>query len=175
MSAIKKIHKAGHTIGLHSKHHLAAPEYFEKYGAEAYFENEIKQELQTLANNGIPVRSFGYPYNMRTKETDAYLGNYFNRFRAEASRTAENYIPVDILEKVHVMPGLGIGEYYHTIEKDFTDTILLASKNNLCATFFSHNIRENANHIHMATELLEKCLAAAQKEGVLVVGFDQLP
>lgn len=175
LSAIKEIHKAGHTIGLHSRNHSDAPEYFEKYGAEAYFINEIEQELQKLADNGITVKSFGYPNNKRTKDTDLYLSKYFNRFRAGNSQTDEKYIPVAALENTYVMQGFGIGEYYQTTERNFMDKILFAAKNNLCATFFSHNIAENANHIHMPTELLKKCLATAQKEGMQVLGFDQLP
>ncbi len=173
--AIKKLHSAGHTIGLHTKNHTDAPEYFEKYGAEAYFKNEIEQQLQKLMNHGIIVKAFAYPNNKRTEETDYCLSKYFDRFRAGNANSDEKYIPVDMLGKLKVMRGFGIGEYYKTKDEDVIDKIKFASKNNLCATFFSHNIAKNADHIHMPADLLEKCLTTAQSEGVKVFGFDQLP
>ncbi len=175
LSAAKKLHQAGHTIGLHTKNHTDAPSYFETKGAEEYYKNEIEQELQKLKENGITVNSFAYPNNKRTEETDAYLSKYFTRFRAGNSNSGEKYIPVNELENVRVMGGFGVGEYYKTTDEDMIDKIIFTARNNLCATFFSHDIAENAKSIHMPIDLLEKCLATAQQENVRVLGFNQLP
>lgn len=175
LSAIKILYKAGHTIGLHTKNHSDAPEYFEKYSAELYFQNEIKEQMQKLKENGIDITSFAYPNNKRTEETDRFLSKYFKRFRAGNRDFDKKYIPVELLTEEKVMRGFGIGEYYNTIEEEILDKIYLAAKENLCITFFSHNILENASHIHMPTALLKKCLATAEKEDVRVLGFNQLP
>ncbi len=175
LCAAKELYKAGHTVGLHTKNHADAPEYFEKLGAKAYFENEIMQQKQRLEENGIKVTSFAYPNNRRNDDTDAFLSQYFRRFRAGNSNCSQKYIPVELLEQERVMGGFGIGEYYKTVKQDIFEKITFAAKQNVCMTFFSHNIKPDACHIDMQSELLEEALCVAQNEEVAVIGFDELP
>ncbi len=174
-ATIKKLHDAGHSIGLHTLNHTDAPAYFEENGAGMYFETEIKKPLQTLAAHGIAVTSFAYPNNKRTEETDAFLRKYFRRFRAGLKSMPEKYVPVAKVAEKTVLGGSGIGEYYDTKEETVLEEITFAAKENALVLYFSHNIEENATFINMPTKLLENCLAAAEALGVKALGFDELP
>ncbi len=175
LTAARTLHDAGHTVGLHTKNHVDAPEYFEKHGAEKYFKDEIQSQKEALEKNGVTVTSFAYPNNRRTDETDMFLSQFFKRFRAGNKNSDEKYIRLNQIAEKRIMHGYGIGEYYNTVEDELLDKIRFAAKENVCITFFSHNICENAKSIHMPLQLLEKCLELAEKECVKILGFDDLP
>ncbi len=165
---------AGHTVGLHTLNHADAPEYFDTHGAQSYYENEIFPQLQPMLDAGIPVNTFAYPNNRRNEATDGFLGRWFSRFRAGNRLSEEKYFPAGQAHCRRVMQGFGVGEFYSTTEQDMIEKLELAARENLCMTFFSHNIAPGADHIHMPSELLEKCLARAQELGISVMGFDEL-
>ncbi len=172
---IKMIYDAGHSVGLHTKNHLNAPDYFQEHSAEEYWKNEIEEAYNTLKEGGIIATAFGYPNNRRTEETDAYLSKWFRRFRAGSKEVNSEYIAVSELENNRVMKGDGIGWLYKTTEKDIMENISLAAKENSCITYFSHNIEYSEPHYDMKIELLEKILSNAEEHGVKVMGFNELP
>ncbi len=173
---ISVLKENGHTVGLHTVHHMDAPEYFAAYGGEMYFKNEIEPQLMLCARNGFEIRSFAYPNNLQTEETNSYLEKYFDRFRTGKRNASDEeiFVPVDKLSENTVMMGRGIGEYYNTDEIKLIDILENVSKTNTCVTFFSHNIEPHAKSINMPIELLEKCLDKSSKLGVKLLGFDDL-
>ncbi len=167
---------AGHTVGLHTLNHADAPEYFEKYGEGAYYENELLPQLSVCERAGLEVAAFGYPNNRRDAHTDDVLGQVFRRFRAGLTGASEEeiFVPVEKLSGQRVMHGHGVGEYYHTAEEELIGKLRRAAETNTCVTFFSHNIAPDADFIHFPTALLERCLRECEKYGILTAGFDEL-
>ncbi len=176
IKTISALKQKGHTVGLHTFSHADAPPYFNSMGADEYFNNEIAPQLEVCKQNGLEIKSFAYPNNLRNDETDKFLSNWFSRFRAGCRDAKEEqiYLPLDKLSDNRAMRGIGIGKYYNTVETELLEKIEYVAKTNTCVTFFSHNIAPNADFINMPTELLEKCLEKANELGVLLLGFDEL-
>ncbi len=176
LAAMRALKAAGHSVGLHSLHHADAPEYFENFGSQAYFENEVLPQLAACKEGGVELSSFAYPNNLRDDGTDGYLGKHFSRFRAGLTGAGENeiYVPLHRLPENRIMHGFGIGEYYHTVEQTLLDQLRHAAETNTCVTFFSHNIAPNAKSIHMPSSLLESALRECQSLGVIATGLDEL-
>ena len=176
IKTISTLKEKGHTVGLHTLNHADAPEYFEAYGEEAYFKNEIEPQLKICEQNGFEMKSLGYPNNRRNEKTDEFLSKWFSRFRAGNRDAAEEqiYLPLSKLCENTAMRGMGIGEYYNTEEAELLEKFEYTAKTNTCVTFFSHNIAPKADSINMPTELLEACLKKANELGILLLGFDEL-
>ncbi len=173
---MRTLRAAGHTVGLHTVHHKDAPEFFEEHGGEAYFEQEILPQLRVCQKAGIEVTSLAYPNNKHTPETDRILGQYFKHFRAgRGSASEEEIFPLaEKLSECSVMHGNGVGEYYHTEEASLLALLECMAREGRAATFFSHDIYPGADFINMPTELLETILAACERLGLRVIGFDEV-
>jgi len=175
---MKCLRENGHSIGLHSLRHSDAPQFFEKFGGQAYLEQEIYPQLEACQKAGIFIQAFAYPNNRRTTETDRILSTCFRRFRAGLKESQDDS-SLDRkpkgLKQNPVMNGIGIGEYYNTDNKQLIKIIQRVAKENTVITFFSHDIAQNASSIHTPTATLELILQTAQDMEVRVVGFNELP
>ncbi len=175
--AMRTLRAAGHTVGLHTVRHADAPPYFEEHGAAAYCEHELLPQLEPCREAGLEIRSFSYPNNRRSEETDRVLGAYFTRFRAGKANADESqiFVPVDALADTRVMRGFGIGEYYNTTREALSEIFRRVAETNTCVTFFSHNICPDAKFVDVPTDLLEFCLSECARLGIRMMGFDELP
>ena len=194
LASLRKLADAGHTIGPHTLGHADAPPYFEKHGAEMYWERQVKPQMESLAKVGIHPKSMAYPNNRRTDETDAFLKTKgFRRFRAGCpgvrpydpkgekkkllrplAEVDEVFLPADQVASTSWMRGVGIGESYNTDINDILAALDRAASRNELIVFFSHNIAPNAKSINMKTEWLERILAHARTLGMRIAGFDEL-
>lgn len=194
LASLRRLADAGHTVGPHTQNHADAPQYFERHGGEAYWQKELKPQMDAFAKVGIHPRSMAYPNNRRTDETDAFLATKgFRRFRAgypgvrpydpKHLKTAglrplvevdEVFLPVDRLADTAWMRGVGVGEAYNTDIDDICAGIRRAAKNGEAIVFFSHNIAADAGSINMKTAWLERMLATARDAGMDILGFDDL-
>ncbi len=177
ISVMKQLQEAGHTIGLHTINHTDALPFYYQNGMEAYFEQEIAPSLAICQENGINVTAFAYPNNARDKETDAFLHQYFKRLRGgdhDGPTKKQLYIPMDMVPDSYVMRGTGLGELYATREADVLANMEYIAKNNVCYTYFSHGIHDNAVFVDMTPQLLESMLKKAQELGIKVMGLAEL-
>ena len=194
LASLRKIADAGHTVGPHTQGHADAPPYFEKQGAEKYWERQVKPQMEAFAKVGIHPKSMAYPNNRRTDETDAFLKTKgFRRFRAgcpgvrpydpkgEKKKSLrplvevdEVFLPSDQVASTAWMRGVGIGESYNTDMDDILAALDRAASRNELIVFFSHNIAPNAKSINMKTEWLKRILAHAHALGMRIAGFDEL-
>ncbi len=194
LASLRKIADAGHTVGPHTKGHADAPPFFEKHGAEKYWELQVKPQMDAFAKVGIHPKSMAYPNNRRTDETDAFLKTKgFRRFRAgypgvrpydpkhlkkaelrPLAEVDEVFLPAERVADTAWMRGVGIGESYNTDIADVLAALDRAAKRNETIVFFSHNITPDAKSINMKTEWLERILAHAHSLGMRIAGFDEL-
>ena len=194
LASLRKIAEAGHTVGPHTEGHADAPQYFEKHGAEKYWERQVKPQMEAFAKVGLHPKSMAYPNNRRTDETDAFLKTKgFRRFRAgfpgvrpydpngEKKKTLrplaevdEVFLPAERVASTAWMRGVGIGESYNTDIDDILAALDRAASRNELIVFFSHNIEPGAKSINMKTEWLERILAHAHALGMRIAGFDEL-
>ena len=194
LASLRRIADAGHTVGPHTQGHADAPPFFERHGAEKYWELQVKPQMDALAKVGIRPRSMAYPNNRRTDETDAFLKTKgFRRFRAgypgvrpydpkhlkkaelkPLAEIDEVFLPADRVASTAWMRGVGIGEAYNTDIDDVLAALDRAAARNETIVFFSHNIAPDAKSISMKTEWLERILAHAQALGMRIAGFDEL-
>ncbi len=177
LSAAQALFAAGHTVGLHGRHHLRAPAFFAERGGDAYVAEEIAAEYAAMTEAGISVASFGYPYNNRNPETDRQLGAFFSHFRAGFEDIPDErlFLPPDRLPGTRVLHGFGVGTHYNTVESELLSKLDRAAAENKCLTLYSHNICPGATGVHMPTELLTAILTHAKTLGMQMVGFDELP
>lgn len=194
VSTAKKLIEAGHTVGLHGLRHKNVPEAIAEMGKDGWWNDEVALPKRRADVSYVPIRSFAYPNNRNTDETDAFLLTRFERLRtgipgvrpyqsteeqAKAFQPlAEDdrlFFPSKDLPNHRVLGGVIMGEAYRTDIEDVLNCIRRAAARKEVILFTSHGISPGAGHIHMKTEWLEAILAEAQKQGVQVVGFDDLP
>ena len=185
IETMKALRGEGHTVGLHTLTHADAPEYFDKNGAQAYLDNEVLPQYNACMEAGIAVKSFAYPNNRRTEETDRALSPYFRHFRAglgakrpegiPLNEYAPMFRPVSELPGRTVMGGAGIGSYYNTDIAENLAVLQKACDEEQVVVFFSHDIAVEPSRIGTSYEILEAMLEKASELGMAIVGFDQLP
>lgn len=193
LACLKRLHDSGHTVGPHTLHHADAPQYFERHGGEAYWQKEVKPQMEAFASVGIVPTAMAYPNNRRTDETDAFLatkgfrhfrgGNRARPYDAKHEKRAELrplaeiddvYFPAAEIHSRALLRGTGIGEAYNTDIDDICAGIRRAAKNGEAIVFYSHNITADAGTINMKTAWLERMLATARDAGMDILGFDDL-
>ncbi len=194
VGAAKKLMAAGHTLGLHGQRHLNVPEAIAKFGKDGWRQREVSTAQRQADAASIPVHSFAYPNNRRDDTSDAYLLTQFKRLRAgipgvrpydpEGKRIAELkplatddrlFFPVQELPKRRVLGGIILGDAYHVDLEDVLACVRRAGERKEVLLFTSHGISPNAKGINLKTEWLERILAEAQKSGLQILGFNDLP
>ena len=74
-----------------------------------------------------------------------------------------------------ILGGVILGEAYNTDIDDVVSCVKRAGERSEALVLTSYGIHPNAKDIHMKTEWLERILSAAQKYGVAVLSFDEVP
>ncbi len=179
---MKAAQAVGHTVGLHTVHHANAPEYIEEKGAEAYFQNEVKPQLDACAKAGVKCHEFAFPNNKYNDAAIALLSHYFKRFRAgngipkneHLADFDKGFIPRAKVATITVFGGRGVGEYYESKLDDIFDALQRAAKNDEAVTFFSHGIAANAKGVNMPLEILTPMLEEAKRLEMEILGLDDL-
>ena len=174
---MKKLQAAGHTVGLHSRHHRDALPFIHDRSEEEYLRTEIKPQLDACARYGIRIRSFAYPNNRRDEASDRMLFPYFDHLRAGRGPEKKTlYYPLSTLPEKCYLGGTGIGSFYNSDLAVLKDEITHAAETDSVLVFFSHNIGPvgSIKKIDMPVEWLEELLAHAREKSVRIVGFDEL-
>lgn len=170
IEGIKKLRKAGHAVGVHTLNHKAFTiRNATEDQCRAYYESEVKPQVDALARAGIPVKCMAMPQNAHSRQIDNYLlfncglkrlrigGDNFDRQRWRNSTA---------FDKMRVMRGEGVGEYYKTDIDALLKRLQDASDSNTIFTLFSHDIAPDAKAVHMKKEWLERILAKAVSLGM---------
>ena len=175
-AVMKKLQAAGHSIGLHTvKHRNADPLPKNIANYDQYFALQVKPQLDACKKYGLNVRSFAYPNNRRSEESDKMLFAHFDYLRAGWGKSKQPiYTPLAALPDKMVLGGGGIGGYYNTDLNELKKLLDKAAETDSMIVFFSHNIYPKAPRIHMPTEWLEEILQYARKLNMNIVGTDQL-
>ena len=83
IKSLLKLYRAGHDVGTHTLHHRKTIELLKEIDGDEYLKQEITPHLEVLKDSGIHVKTFSYPFNYRSLETDQFLlTNGFKRLRA---------------------------------------------------------------------------------------------
>ncbi len=176
LDVMKKLSASGHSIGLHTVHHANAVPLKAGDSMELYFKREIKPQLDVCRANNIKIRSFAYPNNRRTAETDKFLYDHFDFLRGGFGRVKPViYVPVEDLPEKMVLYGGGIGKYYKSDLAELISRLDYAADNDLLVVFFSHRIKPDADHVHISPEMLEALLAHARKRNMSIIGAEEIP
>ena len=137
IEVMKKLHAAGHSIGLHTMHHRDATGNIERYGEKWYFENEVRPQLDICRKNGLNIRSFAYPNNRRNERTDKLLFQHFDYLRAGNGAAKQPiYYKLDELRSPMVLGGGGIGAYYKSDVDELKRRLDKAAESNTLIVFF---------------------------------------
>ena len=173
-ACMRRLVDEGHSIGLHGFRHRKATECVKELGAEGYIKEEIEPQLAVCREKGLPVRSFAYPYSVRNPNVDALLFKRFARLRSGAKEAA----PVPAAEAAlrRVFNGLCATSPDGAPERIAAMMPGLAASNAVLVAY-AHGIEaqgQKHDRHNIACADLETVLAAAQKAGVAMVGFDEL-
>ena len=192
--AAKKLLAAGHSIGHHGRTHADVPTFVAEKGWSAYYDHELKTVRRQCDVAYIPARNFAYPNNLRDANSDKLLLTCYDRLRCgipgvrpydpKGERRAglsplvtdeRVFFPVAELPARRVLGGVILGEAYNTDIDDVVSCVKRAGERSEALVLTSYGIHPNAKDIHMKTEWLERILSAAQKYGVAVLSFDEVP
>lgn len=195
LKALKKLHDAGHTVGLHTVHHRKATDYVKQKGFDAFWDDELAPQMKAYASVGIVPTAMAYPNNASNPEIDAQLVKRgIKRLRGGLSKARPHdpkglkrdalvpfekldamYMSEEAVATCNLMRGVGIGPFYNTDIDDLVKGIRRAAANNETMVLYSHDIQKSPTGIGMKTEWLEAILKAASEEGMDIVGFNDLP
>lgn len=195
LAALKKLHDAGHTVGPHSMRHLKAPDAAARLGFDGYWKEEIAPQMAAFRSVGIVPRAMAYPNNSRSDFTDReFVARGFARLRGGVAGARPydpkglkraSLVPLAKLDAMYyseeavktnaLMCAVGIGTAYGTDLDDIFAGLRRAAARNETVVFYSHDIGEKPSAISMSVEWLEKILEAASREGMAIVGLDDLP
>jgi len=182
LASLKKLHDAGHAVGPHTVHHADADKFVSEHGFEAFWEQEVKPQVDAYATVGITPKVMAYANNRHTPQVDEFLKKKgFVRFRCGAEGTdwgpnrfgkkhakAESaFLPAADFPRMTLAKGIGVGEYYKTDIDDLLTAIDRIAEKDECLVIYSHDIRPDAKGLNMKTEWLEKILARAAAKGVV--------
>lgn len=79
-----QMQKEGHEIAGHGYHHYNAVKFVQKYGMDAYMEQEINPMIASMKRLSFKVTSFAYPYGERSDALDKALSPKFKIIRGRA-------------------------------------------------------------------------------------------
>lgn len=174
---MKKLQKAGHTVGLHSLHHRDAVPFIHQQGEAKYLEMEIKPQLEACRKYGIAVHSFAYPNNRRDEASDRMLFPYFDHLRAGRGPAKKTlYYPLKTLPGKCYLGGTGIGTYYNSDLTVLKKELTHAAETDSVLVYFSHNIGPvgRVGRIDTRIDWLEELLSHARSLNMRIVGFEDL-
>lgn len=167
---LRKIREAGHAVGVHTVNHATFP--YKKptlEQCEEYYNKEVKPQLDALAAAGIPAKCMAMPNNVHNRAIDNFLvyKTPIKRLRVGGDNFERaKWRNATAFDKMLVMRGEGVGEFYNTDIDELLKRLEYASDSNTVFTLFSHDIAPDAKHIHMKKEWLEKILAKAAALGM---------
>ena len=173
-ACLARLAAEGHSIGLHGFRHRKVPELVQKLGEEGYLKEEILPQLSVCRAKGLPVHSFAYPYSARNAQTDALLLKHFHRLRGGGQGSG----PIPLAEALgkQVFIGLCATSPRDAPERIASQLPALAASNAVLVAY-AHSIEaEGQKHDphHITRADLEMLLAAAQRAGIAMIGFDEL-
>ena len=174
-ACLRRLAADGHSIGLHGFRHKKVTAHMQELGEEGYLKDEILPQLSVCRAKGLPVNSFAYPYSARNARTDALLLKHFRRLRGGGKGSG----PVPLAEALgkQVFIGLCATSPRDTPAQIAAMLPALAASNAVLVAY-AHDIEAEgqAHDPHNLTVTdLEMLLAAAQRAGVALLGFDDLP
>lgn len=185
INSMKKLRKAGHSVGLHSIHHREATTDIEKIGVDVYIREEIQPQIETMKANGLPAKFFAYPYGARNADTECMFSKIFHHCRAGIdpypgkgywiADQKQAFIDLDKIEKTLTLGGVGVGESYLSTKENLDAALEKAARDNKLLVLYSHGISLNAARVDIRTDLLEHILCKAEQLGLKIVSMDELP
>jgi peptidoglycan/xylan/chitin deacetylase (PgdA/CDA1 family) len=183
---LKKLKKAGHSVGCHSLRHRNMVTYSKKNSISQYITNEIMPAVKFMRKDGFTPTCFAYPSSARNTKTDAALFKVFKYLRAGSgwgkpiSEANRIFTPLNqvgngsgLLFGTSVQPHSGTDPILLEVEKAFKRCKL---KNEI-VVFYAHDIRSNntAGPSHYITpDGLEAILKKAKAIGLQFYTFDDL-
>ena len=192
---MKLLHAHGHSIGLHGLCHADADTAIAAKGVDRYYDDDIARQRRACDVCHVPVCCFGYPNGRRTEESDRlFYDRGFERVRCslpgatpydpkgtkQAARkplpaNEALFFPAKDLPKHRLIETITVGEAYRTDIEEVVACLARAAARREVFAITSHGIGPDARDINMKAEWLERILAEAQKLGLRVIGFDELP
>jgi len=184
----------GHEIALHGLKHCDADADVAKIGTAAYWEREMKPQINACRAADIPVFSFAYPNCRHDATTDElFWGHGFMRLRGSIpgvknpnphdpkGEKLDQWHPVAEADPFFVpavehltersISNIIVGEAYHTDIDDILRAVMRAGERAERISLVSHDIGLDAKGINMKTEWLERILSEADRAGVVVHGL----
>jgi peptidoglycan/xylan/chitin deacetylase (PgdA/CDA1 family) len=117
---LKVLQQEGHEIGVHSRDHVDAENYSNRYGIDKYIQDEIIPEIDSMKNCGIHPVSFAYPFGHGTGNLNKALSSYFTAIRGTTLYSKPVY------RKSLLLNGFGMDDNYcsldaifHELESDY--------------------------------------------------------
>ena len=182
VAGMRRLSKAGHSIGLHGRLHVRAPVYVGERGADAWLRDEVLPQVEICRSAGLTSTSFAYPYNARTEETDGLLrGHGFVRLRSgvyarpgDVGELDGAFPAAEAGERLE-MRALGLGKSYGRGAAELLSLLPGVAESNLVLSAFSHRICDDPPDNGISPQTLKEILSGAAALGIAVIGFDDLP
>jgi peptidoglycan/xylan/chitin deacetylase (PgdA/CDA1 family) len=99
---LRELEKAGHEIGYHATHHLMPTDFLASHTLEEYMDVEIYPALAVMRQLGFKPKSFAYPFNAYTDESNRRLLEMFSILRSAIIRCHD---PISFEESLTAQSG----------------------------------------------------------------------
>ncbi|MBP7510885.1 MAG: polysaccharide deacetylase family protein [Bacteroidia bacterium] len=173
---MKSFMNDGHEIAHHSLTHAHADDYAEKYGVDAYLQNEILNVTEAMKKDGFNPVTFAYPHGDCTSEVDQALLNHFVNIRKIiAPYLNKKLCDLDQIYlrqgNVKVFYGAGIDTRYHLKLEDIFDALEKAKNSRQTISLYTHFLSKDGqpfevSNSHIAQEDFIKIIKKAKELGL---------
>ncbi|MCF8254386.1 MAG: polysaccharide deacetylase family protein [Bacteroidia bacterium] len=173
---MKSFMKDGHEIAHHSLTHAHADEYAEKYGVDAYLQDEILNVTEAMKKDGFNPVTFAYPHGDCTSEVDqALLKHFVNIRKIIAPYLNKKLCDLDQIYlrqgNVKVFFGAGIDTRYHLELEDIFKALEKAKNSRQTISLYTHFLSKDGKPLegsdsHIAQEDFIKIIQKAKELGL---------
>lgn len=160
----------GHEIGYHTISHPRVSDYLKSHSIEHYFHHEIERGLTLMKEAGFNPKSFAYPFNDATPESQSFLAKHFTTLRTVAHSVDDALFPPTgnkfIRGKSIDMHSETRSLWPKTVD-DIVEDLVVAKRKNLVAVFYAHRVTDELNNqTRMTPAGLEFIVSHAAKFGM---------
>ena len=167
---------AGHSIGLGGIHRHDPTEQMPIVGKETFYQSEILPQVLQCREFELPVRTFAYPAEKHSQETDDFLfGKRFSVLLADAA-DGDIFVPVGKLVSGRcLMKAVRISDKNRQVALEPLKLALRrCAERNEAIAIVAKDIELYPKKDGVSTAMLAELLALAKELGVAVVGLNDI-
>ncbi|HEX2607266.1 MAG TPA: polysaccharide deacetylase family protein [Flavisolibacter sp.] len=162
---LKTLQQHGHEIAFHSTSHPDFVKYLQRNKIAKLEEEEIRQGLQDMNNDGIYPQTFAYPYGSHNEILDNCLLRRFKSIRAlnGTKNFSKSFAPTT---DNSILYAIGMDLSSGKTTEQLLNFVSLAKQNNDCLVLVGHHINNHDTKMEVPYYRLKKIIKSAVEQGL---------